>query len=172
MDGRTVLWALFCTYFQDWNYCKSLIACSPLLKQYNFGEIQHFEPIVESLSDRDSELCDVKCIVGYICKVSLILAKICFVVLIGFNWHMLNLSVEQWIFIFIGSPEATEVIRELMSQLKTLSNATRLREKLHLEALLRNGSYWTKNVTRSSDTLKLKNSVSLLLNSTNIFPHL
>lgn len=142
-DNHVHYVAIFCTYIKDGNYCETLIACSPLLKEDDLGANQHFEFIVESLSVYGRGLCDVICIVGDNCKVNQKLAEICGVALVGCNSHKFNLSVERWICEQIGLLEAMKVIRELMSQLRTLKLAARLREITHLGALLPNETRWT-----------------------------
>lgn len=162
--------AIFCTY-KDRIYCKTLIACSSLLKKDNLGANQHFEVIVESLSVYGLVWYDVICIVGDNWKVNKKHAEISCRALFGFSSHKFNLPIELCICKQIRLLGTIKVIRKLMSRLRTMKKAARLWKITNIGAFFPTELVGQGSMTWSSDILILKNIIRAFWNSKNIFPH-
>lgn len=159
-DGSVHFVAIFATYRVEEQYHETLIAFSPLLKEDDMGAAQHLEFIKESLQVYQKSLTNVVAFISDNCAVNQRLSCIASVPLIGCSAHKFNLAVEAWCVESTGLVDALKCIRELMSKLRTLKSAAKLRELTHLGAILPNETRWTGKYQMVKRFFRLETAVS------------
>jgi len=119
----------------------ALLAFSPLLDESDFSAASHFEFIQFVLEEvYQKTLSNVICLVGDNCSTNKALADLCGKPLVGCAAHRFNLAVQKYL---SGHDVLLTKVNELMTKLRTLKNAAKLRMLSPLRPRLRCATRWT-----------------------------
>ena len=121
-----------------------LVSFQPLLDETSLGAKSHIDLFKEVTAAYALNLEDCICLIGDNCPTNQDIANKMKIPLIGCASHRFNLAVEQSLH---EHEEILAKLDHLMSKLKTLKGAARLRQKTQLRAVKRNVTRW--NSTRA-----------------------
>lgn len=118
-----------------------LLRFAPLLDSTSFTAVAHKEFIQEACDYYKIPLSKVVCLIGDNCSTNKALANLLKKPLVGCRSHRLNIAVEAFVVSLLDSE--VRKITALMTKLKTLKGAGKLKRLTGLKPKLRNITRWT-----------------------------
>ncbi|CAI9729023.1 XP_014786661.1PREDICTED: uncharacterized protein LOC106880990 [Octopus vulgaris] len=153
--GSKYLIGLFASYSCNYqnDYCTVSLVFSPMVSETSFTASDYVEFIeyVLSVYNKNSE--NVVAITGDNTGVNKSIANLCRIPLIGCASHKFNLAVSA----YLDKQEVLlDIINMLLSKLKSLKLAGKLREKTPLQTIQRNKTLWSSNYDMIERYIQLK----------------
>jgi hypothetical protein len=158
-EGSTHYVALIASYLTPEGHKESLLAIAPLLNEETLGATQHIEFMQATLELYGKNLGNVVAFIGDNCSTNKKISNDTGIPLVGCASHRFNLAVCKWL---SDKPEYCSVldtIHSLMTELRKLKNAARLRALTDLSPVVNNVTRWSSKYEMLSRYLRIENEV-------------
>ena len=147
MDGwtesTTHFVAVFATYMKEKCYYETLLAIGPLLDEEKLSASEHEAFIEATLELYNKSTENVVAIIGDNCSTNKKLARNLLKPLVGCNSHKFNLAVKRYIQTKPEFSKPLDKVKRLMTELRKLKLAGKLRKVTNLRPVKPNETRWS-----------------------------
>lgn len=125
-------------------YKELMLACAPLHCKENMSSVNHEYFLHHTLDVYSKTLDYMGCfLIGNKCPVNQEISSITGLPVIGCCSHKFNLAVERWISFQPHIPEASRILHDLSSEIRTVKSSEKLRDLTRLGPILSHETRWT-----------------------------